>query len=107
MDLWNHSYYSHWDNKNPDFSIPFTEYIYSSYLTLYSVYYIGINITSIPENADDIIKNFEYNIELYKSFPLVLLILYCIELFFSINTLIFFDCSFKKGHRFCAFDKKH
>ena len=96
MDLWNHPYSSDWYNDNPDFSIPFTEYIYSSYLTLYSVYYIGINITSIPENADDIIKNFEYNIELYKSFPLVLLILYCCEFFFSFFSLIFLDCSFKK-----------
>ena len=46
IDLWD-GYSNEWSDANEAFSIPFKEFIDYG---LYSIYYIGINISSIKDN---------------------------------------------------------
>ena len=93
IDLWDKSTSYEWSDADEAFSIPFNEFIgsYHSH-KFYSVYYIGINISSINEEyAGDKIKNFESNISAYKSLPFVIFIIYLIlflgRLFYAIFML--------------------
>ena len=57
---------------------------------LNSVYYIGINLSSIdPENAYNRIKNFESIISTYKSLPIVMMLIFFI--LFSLHGLFASD----------------
>ena len=93
IDLWDEYSSNEWSDANNAFSIPFKQFINSPYFNgLYSIYYIGINISSIKENYNDKIENFERNIEIYKSLPFVIFIIFCIELFLSLLPSIIMIC---------------
>ena len=91
IDLWD-GYSNEWSDANEAFSIPFKEFIYSPYfIGLYSIYYIGINISSIKDNYNNKIENFERSIEIYKSLPLVIVIIFGIEVSLSPFILVITD----------------
>ena len=93
IDIWNKINSDKWKEADLAFSIPFKELINSFYSKdLYSIYYIGINISSIEKNAYNRIENFEGIIDIYKYFRLVLLIIFCVECLINLIGIILMFC---------------
>ena len=98
IDLWDRYSPNKWKDAENAFSISFIEYL--DYLN--SVYYIGINLSSIdPENAYNRIKNFESIISTYKSLPIVMMVIFFI--LFSLHGLFASDLDSLKKNYFLLF----